>query len=297
MKKGNGTKIKTSLSNRIAMCVAFAFIALYCLYILFFFLFAALLAIKPSSASFIADMMNVKLFSWPKGATLKNIYRAFTDFQIGAHTYGEMLFNSVWRSVAGTFIAWMTTVMVTYILVFYRSKYTKFIYTLGFFLTTLPLYGAGPATYRLMIRIGFINTPLMLLTNITLYGGHFFYMYSFWKGIAWEYAEAASIDGAGHYTVFFKIMLPMAVPSMMALYIMSFIANWNEYENTLLYMTRFPNLSYALYAYENSIKYDSGAGKPAYFAGLLIAMLPCLALFLIFQNTIMEKVYIGGLKG
>ena len=62
-------------------------------------------------------------------------------------------------------------------------------------------------------------------------------------------------------------------------------------------MTDYPNLSYALYAYENETKYNSQLGKPGYFAGLLVAILPILVLFLIFQNTIMEMVYLGGLKG
>ena len=286
-----------STSRKITFTVAFVIFVLYSIYILYFLLFAVLLAIKPSSQQFILDKMNGKLFSIPSNPTLANFTGAFKYFKIGEHTYPEMVFHSLWRSAGATFIGWMSTAMVTYILVFYRNKFTGFVYLLGFFLSTLPLYGAGPAEYSLFSHLHLINSPLILIQNITLYGTSFFYMYAFWKAVSWEYAEAAYVDGAGDYTVFFRILFPMAVPSMMALFVMNFITQWNDYESTLLYMTEFPNLSYALYAYENNTKYNSQLGKPAYFAGMLISVLPILTLFIVFQNTIMEKVYLGGLKG
>lgn len=286
-----------STSRKITFTVAFVIFILYSIYILYFLLFAVLLAIKPSSQQFILDKMNGKLFSIPSNPTLANFTGAFKYFKIGEHTYPEMIFHSLWRSAGATFIGWMSTAMVTYILVFYRNKFTGFVYLLGFFLSTLPLYGAGPAEYSLFSHLHLINSPLILIQNITLYGTSFFYMYAFWKAVSWEYAEAAYVDGAGDYTVFFRILFPMAVPSMMALFVMNFITQWNDYESTLLYMTEFPNLSYALYAYENNTKYNSQLGKPAYFAGMLISVLPILTLFIVFQNTIMEKVYLGGLKG
>ena len=291
-----GRNVK-SVSKKITFAVAFFFFSAYSAFILYFFVFAVLMAIKPSAQAFTMDQMSGRLFSFPDQPTLQNFILAFEQFSIGEHSYAEMIFHSVWRSFGGTFLGWFFTAMVTYILVFYKNKLTNFIYLMGFFLSMLPLYGAGPAEYKLYTQLQLINNPLILITNITLYGANFFYLYAFWKSLSWEYAEAAYIDGAGNYGVFFRIMFPLAVPSMMALFVMALIASWNNYEGTLLYMTDYPNLSYALYAYENETKYNSQLGKPGYFAGLLVAILPILVLFLIFQNTIMEMVYLGGLKG
>lgn len=296
MKNKSSNRAIKSKSRTITFAIAFAIFVIYSIYILYFLFFAVVLALKPSAMQFTLDKMNVKLLSFSK-PSLSNFVGAFQQFKIGSHTYLEMTFNSIWYSAGSTFIGWMCCAMVTYILVFYRNKFTRFLYVLGFFLSTLPLYGAGPAEYKLFTQLHLINSPLILIQQITLYGGYFFYMYAFWKAISWEYAEAAKIDGAGEYSVFLKIMFPMAVPSLMALFIMNFISVWNSYDNILLYMTEYPNLSYALYAYENNTKYNSQLGKPAYFAGMLISLLPILILFMIFQNTIMEKVYLGGLKG
>lgn len=296
MKNKSGNRAVKSTSRTITFAIAFAIFVIYSLYILYFLFFAVVLAIKPSE-SFILDKMNGKLFSFASGVSFKNFIIAFKEFEIGSHSYLEMTFNSIWYSAGSTFIGWMCCAMVTYILVFFRNKFTKFLYFLGFFLSTLPLYGAGPAEYKLFTQLHMINSPLILIQNITLYGGYFFYMYAFWKAISWEYAEAAKIDGAGDYSVFFKIMFPMAVPSMMALFIMNFITFWNSYDSILLYMTEYPTLSYALYVFETNTKYNSKLGKPIYFAGMLISLLPILILFMTFQNTIMERVYLGGLKG
>ena len=84
--------------------------------------------------------------------------------------------------------------------------------------TILPLFGGTAATLKLYKAINFYNNPIALVTSIGLYGGYFFYMYSFYKSLKWEYAEAALVDGAGHYRVFFRIMLPMVIPSSVALH-------------------------------------------------------------------------------
>ena len=66
-------------------------------------------------------------------------------------------------------------------------------------------------------------------------------------------------------------------------------------ESTILYMSDYPNLAYAMYALEEYAKYQYVI--PEYLAGILICLTPILILFLIFQNSIMEKVHLGGLKG
>lgn len=290
-------KKMTSTSRKIVFGIALGLFVIYTLYILFFFAFAVLIALKEDMIAFTMDQLQSKLFSLPNKANWMNFIHAFEEWNKidPENTYISMTWNSIWRSSFGTLISWSCTAMVCYILVFYRSKFTKFIYNLGLIISILPLYGASGATYRLMTQLGLINTPLRLILNIGLFGGYFFYMYAFWKSLSWDYAEAAFIDGANHYSVFFRIMFPMAVPSMMALFIMSFITSWNDYSTTLLYMTKYPNLSYGVYAYSEISKYN--ANIPAYFAGVIISLLPVLTLFIVFQNSIMEKVHLGGLKG
>lgn len=289
---------KKSASRKVVFTIAFVLFVLYTAYVLFFFAFAFICAVKTDNSQYTQDKINDKLFGFSGGFNLSNFVTAFNSLESSLgenYSFWNMLWNSVWRTVTSSVLSIMASAMVCYILVFYRSKMTKFIYTLGLFVAVLPVYGSAGSTYRLMFNLGLINNPVNMIVSISLYGGYFFYMYSFFKTLSWEYAEAAFVDGAGHFTVFFKIMFPMALPSVSALFIMSFIAGWNDYESTLLYMNEYPNLAYGVYAFSENQKY--AANMPGLFAGVIITLIPVLILFFIFQNTIMEKVHMGGLKG
>lgn len=285
------------LSQNIVYTLAFVLLLAYTAFVLFFFLFAILIALRENMATFTMDKLAKTLCSIPDNPTFKNFLGSFDELgKIDAvNTFWTITWNSIWRTVISSVFAVGSSAMVCYVLVFYKCKFTKFIYNLGLVVAVLPLYGSAGSIYRLYNNMGLINNPFILITSITLYGAFFFYMYAYFKGLSWEYAEAAMIDGAGHFGTFFKVMLPMAKPSISALFIMQFITGWNDYESTLLYMNAYPNLSYAVYAYEEIGKYSGNI--PAYFAGILVSLLPILILYLVFQNTIMEEVHLGGLKG
>ena len=291
------SKHARNLSYKITFSIVFVLFLLYAAFILFFFVFAFAIATKTNMATFIQDQIDGKMFSFSAPLNLMNFLLAFEEWdKISEYGgYLVMTWNSIWRTTAGVALGVIPTAMVTYIVCYYKNCYTKFLYNLGLFLAILPLYGSGGAGYRLYEQLNLLNNPLQLIANIGLFGGNFFFMYAFWKSISWEYAEAAFVDGAGHFWVFFKVMFPMFLPSMMALAVMGFIGGWNEYSSTVIYMYKFPTLAYGIYAYQEISTYK--ANTPAYFAGVLIALLPSLTLFVIFQNSIMEKVYIGGLKG
>ena len=120
-------------------------------------------------------------------------------------------------------------------------------------------------------------------------------MYGFFKNVSWSYAEAVFIDGGGHYTVFFKIMLPQALGPIATLFIMSFIGNWNDYMSVIMYLPSYQTLASGLYTYR-AVQTRS-VNFPEYFAGLLVSMLPILLLFSLFSDVIMKNMSVGGLKG
>ena len=95
--------------------------------------------------------------------------------------YGRQAFDVLGKYLSSVSNDCTEHAMVCYVLVFYRSRITKAIYNLGIFVSILPLYGSAGATFRLYQQIGFINNPIALITSIGLFGGYFFYMYSFYS--------------------------------------------------------------------------------------------------------------------
>ena len=131
--------------------------------------------------------------------------------------------------------------------------------------------------------------------SVLLSGMGFFVLYSFFVTLPWDYADAAFIDGANDYQVFFKIMLPMAMGPIMAMFIVASIGTWNNYMTTLLYYPSYPTLTAGLYLYESSTTRD--VDYPLYYTGVLVTMLPVIIVFVAFQDSIMNNVTMGGLKG
>ena len=119
--------------------------------------------------------------------------------------------------------------------------------------------------------------------------------YGYFKGVPKELREAVYVDGGSDYTALFRIYFPLARNIFTALFLLSFISHWNDYETPLLYFDKMPNLALGLYNFQQEIQYV--ANNPAYFAGTLIVMLPVVILFIFSSDKIMGQLYSGGLKG
>ncbi len=290
--------IKRTKGERILFAVAFTLLALYALFILYHFYFLLQLATKGSPVEYNQALTDSKLATWSPNFTLKNFVAAFGAFSDDyGNTFIAMTFNSLWFSIGSEIIVLFFQGAVAYAICKYDFKGKMFLYNLVLVRMMVPIVGTLPSAYKIYSKFGLINSPLILLTATDcLGGGNFLILYAFFKGISWDYAEAAFIDGANHFDVYFRIMLIMALPAISVLFITGFIARWNEYINISLFMPLRPTLSYGLYIYEQKMNY-SGANRPAYYSGVVIATLPCIALFVIFQNSIMQTVHLGGIKG
>jgi ABC-type glycerol-3-phosphate transport system permease component len=118
-------------------------------------------------------------------------------------------------------------------------------------------------------------------------------MYGAFKGISNSYAESAEIDGAGEYTIFFKIILPQILPIVLALGVENFVARWNDYTTSQINLPSYPTIAYGMFLFQSDITTE----KTVYFASLILASIPGVALYGIFQNFIIKNVSVGGIKG
>lgn len=240
-----------------------------------------------------------------KDFTLNNFVEAIQKFAVEVNDgtsgtrmvrYWELAFNSVWYSVGGTFMKMMATVCFAYAVARFEFKGRKLLYGFVVLQMMLPIYGQTAANYKLLANLGLVDNMGFLLAQGAGHGMYFLITYSFFRNLPTGYVEAAKMDGAGPFTIFAKVMLPLAKPITVALAIMQLIAYWNDYGSVILYLSSHPTLASALYYLRNQMFY-LGLQTPSYFAGILISVLPVAILFIIFNKQIMENVSIGGLKG
>lgn len=296
MLKIKKNKVKTSKSEKVVYAIAYVLLMILSLYILYYFYFALQLATKKDSAEFTMHFATNKLATWSENFTLNNFKVAIESLEVNGTGFMEMVLNSLIYSVGSMVLTLFIHSCTTYVICKYKFIGQNFLYGMVLITMMIPIYGAMPAAFRAYKAIGIYDNWGILVTALGGFsGGTFLILYSFWKGVPWEYAEASFIDGAGHFQVFLHVMFPLVLPAASVLFLTGFIGHWNEVMSIALFMPSLPTLSYGLYIYEEIMRYR--ANQPAFFSGIFIATIPCFILFVLFQNTIMQTVHIGGLKG
>jgi multiple sugar transport system permease protein len=118
----------------------------------------------------------------------------------------------------------------------------------------------------------------------------------FMRGLPRELDEAARIDGAGHLRIFTSIMLPLMKPVIVTASIFSFIWSWNDFFGPLLYLKN-PNLYPLPMALRLYVDQTTTSDFGAQMAMAVLALVPVMLFFLVFQRYLVDGVATEGLKG
>ena len=230
----------------------------------------------------------------PKDWLFSNYIRTFRELSAGGKNIFVMFGNSLWLSVLPPTINLFTAAMASYAMAHYKFPGRGLIWAIMIFMMTLPIMGNSAAVYKMYLRLGMYNSPLILLRNITGLGGSLMLIAAF-TGISKTYAEAAFLDGAGHFTVFFRIMLPQAMGVILALWTMSFITSWNDYMTPIMYLPDYTPVTTGLYIYQKET--ERVLDVPILFAGSLMVFIVPVVMFACFQDKFMSLSFGGGIKG
>ncbi|OGU59192.1 MAG: hypothetical protein A2X64_07255 [Ignavibacteria bacterium GWF2_33_9] len=148
--------------------------------------------------------------------------------------------------------------------------------------------------YRLMVELSWINTFWALIVPwlITPFG--IFLVWQYLKSVPVELEEAAKIDGAGFWKIFFKIIMPVSKPVLTVLAIYTFLSNWNSFLFPFLFTneSNYRTLPVGLAFYLGKQSVDWGH----LMAGASISAIPIIILFIIFQKQIIKGLVAGSLK-
>ena len=235
-------------------------------------------------------------FSNYQKAMEKFVFESYIDGELVTTNYFTLILNSFWFSFGMTATKMISTVFFAYAVARLEFPGRKFLYAFVVLQMMIPVYGQTAANYQLLDSLKLLDSPLFLIGQGAGHGMYFLIIYAYFRNLPAGYAEAAQIDGAGPFTVFFRVMLPQARPIIVSLSVMQFISAWNSYDVPLLYLPSYPTLSTALYLYKDNM-FQLGLSTPTYFAGMLISIIPVAVLFLIFNKQIMNNISVGGMKG
>ena len=214
------------------------------------------------------------------------------------YTYNvfDMMANSLTMAFFSPFFGLLSVVLCSYVVAKYDFAIRKLLFNINIFVMVIPIVGSLSTTLTVYKNLGIYNNFwAYIIFPGGPFGFNFLLLYGAFKAIPNTYSEAIFIDGGGHLTVFLRFILPMMLPTLSALYVLSFIGAWNDYSSSLIYLPSVPTLAYGLYVFQyDSAKY--GASLPEVLAGFTICSIPSVVLYCGFQKIITKSLAVGGLK-
>ena len=161
----------------------------------------------------------------------------------------------------------------------------------------IPVQVALGPLFSTMLNLGLLNTKIGLILPYLAFGIPYqiFILYGFFKAIPEELDEAARIDGASNWRLFWQVILPLAKPALAALFILDFVATWNEYPMALTLLQTQDQFTIPLGITNFQTQYGSNYGQLN--AYIIMSILPVLIVYLMFQRYFVRGALAGAVKG
>jgi N-acetylglucosamine transport system permease protein len=266
---------------------AYLFLGLWSLFTLFIILWVMMSSLKSNNELF------ANVWAFPGKLHFENYVKAL--FAADLEVY---FLNSLAVVLTSVVVILMLAAPASYILSRKKFKGSNLV-------TLLFIAGIGIPVPLLFIPLFSIMTVLKI--NNTLFGlGVLFvalslpftvYMLtSFFGSLPVELEEAAIIDGASDFQVFFRVMLPLGTPGLITAAIFNFIGLWNEYQLALVFLNnpKYSTLSLGLYSLSNGMEYTGD--WVGLLAGVMIVMIPTIILYVILSEKMISGITMGAVK-
>jgi N-acetylglucosamine transport system permease protein len=238
----------------------------------------------------------------PSGFQWDNFARAWTAANIGQYFVNSVIVVTMSLSLTMLFGA-----MGAYVLARYDFPGNRLIYygflgglVLPVFLALVPMFFIVRNTGEIPVIGQFLglNSYLSLALVYTAFSMPFtvFFLTAFFRTLPSSVAEAGIVDGCSHFSLFFRIMLPMAKPGIISLALFNFLGHWNQYVLPLVIMQDGDKRVLAQGLGTLAANTGFRADWTALFAGLVIALMPVLIVYILFQKRIQAGLTAGVLK-
>jgi multiple sugar transport system permease protein len=241
----------------------------------------------------------------PDNPTVQN----YVNFFGSGHSIGRWILNSVFTTVTITVLQLFFSSLVAYTFAKRTFPGRDFLFFLGLATMMLPVQVTLIPNYLILKAV-----PLFGGNDIMGVGGHgwldsywgiivpnlvnpfgIFLLRQYMKSIPDELLDAARIDGAGHFKIYWKVVLPLSRPALAALAILTFQFWWGAFFWPLIIIS-----SPELYTLPLGLALFQDANRTVWnliMAGSVLASLPLIVLFLVFQRQFVRGISLSGMKG
>ena len=213
----------------------------------------------------------------------------------GNNAYFTWYINSLIVTVVQVGLALILSSFVGYGFAMYEFKGKNLSFMLVLLVMMVPTEVIILPLYRLIIRLGLINTKAGIIVPYVVIPMLIFFFRQYLSGIPKDFVDAGRVDGCSEYGIYTRIMLPLMKPAFAAMGIYEGMASWNNFFWPMIVINQ--NSKITLPVGLQSLLSPYGNNYDILIAGSCFAIIPILLLFVMFQRYFIEGMTAGGVKG
>lgn len=242
-------------------------------------------------AQFLTTQLSLKMPENPQWTNFtKRVWEMKPSIQLGIRNSVIISFSTI---IVGTFVSSLAA--FSYAKLRFPGKDKLFLAELATMM--IPFAVIMIPQFIMYARIGWLNTwlPLMIpgmLGNVSM----IFFLKQYMGGIPTSMVESARIDGAGFFRIYWQIIMPNAKPAVAAQAILWFMGAWNDFFAPSIYLNEPTKQTLQVMISQLNAMYAIQTDYPLLLTASLIALLPVLIVFMVFQKQIIASVAMTGLK-
>lgn len=227
----------------------------------------------------------------PMELTLENYRETFNRMHVL-----RLLLNSVVTTVGGLLLSTVSALFIAYAVTKLRMPGGNLVFLFIISMLVIPSQVVIYPLYQTIISLGFGGTYQGLILAYAAFGLPMstYLLVAYFRAIPDELIEAARLDGAGDMRILFNVLMPISAPAIAALSILNFVWMWNDLLLPLVIMGGSEKTTLMVGVALLSGQYD--VSIPLISAGLIVALLPVMIVYLIFQRQILNGAIAGAVK-
>jgi raffinose/stachyose/melibiose transport system permease protein len=269
-------------ANKILMSLMLSIGAVIAIYPVFYTLISSF----KTRRQFADDRFNI-----PLQPTFQNYEEAFSRLHLD-----RLLFNSFVATAGGVLLVTIASIMVAYAVTKLRFPGRNIVFLLIIGTLMIPNQTVMYPLYQTVYSMGLIGTHLGLILAFGAFGLPLgtYLVSAYFKSIPNELIEAAVVDGANHWQILTRVMLPIAMPAVVSVGILNAVWMWNDLLLPLLIVAGKDSMTLIVAVSLFRGQYD--VHVPLISAGLIISMLPIITVYLLAQTQLIKGLTAGAVK-
>jgi ABC-type glycerol-3-phosphate transport system permease component len=275
-------------SSTLGKAVVYLALSLFALSTILAFLWVIMISLKSTT-----EFLTTSPWALPEKPLFGNYVKAWEKAHLGRYFK-----NSLFVSLVGASLSVLLSALSAYVLARVKFRLNTILqnyfimgYMIPLFLTFIPLY-------FMMAKVGLSSgfAPLIFLYIASGVPFNLIVLRGYFESLPTELEEAATIDGASPFRIFFTIMLPLSWPGLVSAFLINFMSLWNEFFLALLFLRK-KNATMSLGLFYMAQRAEYTAQWTDLFAGMIISTIPILIIFALLQDHITRGMTEGALKG